>query len=200
MTLDAKTIESAVEIFTAKLGPCFHSVGSIDAKLISAFKETLDAADLVERKTLDANTLGHMVDEKLFHLEAERDEARREAEELRSDLAYSKNEFELRADLAETQGRQLAALRKALEQLRQHTDGPISGSVAKLVCDALTDTAEAAAQWVRVDKAWADALKAAALAVRGSYVSHSIHADNIEAAILGLRPPAAPQAGEPEGK
>ena len=40
----------------------------------------------------------------------ERDEARREAEGLRSDLAYSKNEFELQTELIEELSKQLAAL------------------------------------------------------------------------------------------
>jgi len=133
MTLDAKTLETAVEIFTAKLGPCFHSVGSIDAKLIAAFKETLDDADLVPRGQHLTDDMNDIVAAglEIERLTNQRDEARKEAE---------------------TQGRQLAALRDILEALAR--DGwldAITGEQLECADAALYDTAAAAAQYRLVD-------------------------------------------------
>ena len=135
--LDPKVFEAAVEIFTAKLGPCFHSVGSIDAKLIAAFKETLDAADLVEREDYNdlKDTLRSRHDLHIRTLD-ERDKARR---------------------LAAENGKMLAALRAALDQIADHAPwgGPDVRDYIKwmqgVARAVLTDTEEAAAQWVRVD-------------------------------------------------
>ena len=114
---------------------------------------------------LDANTLGHMVDEKLFHLEAERDEARREAEELARTVDQEIAEVELQTGLAETRGKQIAALREALTEccdwLGQRVldiipaiDVPATRARRDMAARVLFDTAKSAEQYQRVPEGY----------------------------------------------
>jgi len=154
--------------------------------------------------TLDANTLGHMVDEKLFHLEAERDEARKEASD------WKMRQADARAE-TETQGRQLAALRTVLDDAVKAFDSgalrmtsnkvgsqspcappqhPWHEEWLHLVRTALTDTAAASAQWVRVDDEHVVAPQQSVELVKPV-------PENTTATRPAARPPA-PAAPEPE--
>ena len=113
-----------------------------------AIKAAIDAADLVPRR--DANAVSHIVDEALFHLEAERDEARRKVDELARALRQEKAEVELQLALVETQGQQLAALRACLAKAIR-----VYGKDDILRPELLTDTAQAAALYQRVPE-WRD--------------------------------------------
>ena len=137
MKLDPKVLESAVEIFSAKLGPCFHSVGSIDAKLIAAFKETLDTADLVPRQDQGLDLVRWEMVVK------ERDEARAQVAELTHEL----NQSVARHVVTKTKVAVLwKALGELIEYLDEHDWGLVpEGATSNRARAALTDTAEAAA-------------------------------------------------------
>ena len=223
--LDPKP-RDAVEIFTAKLGPCFYSAGSIDAKLIAAFKETLDDADLVERSELDKLVpswalikLGEaqkkyekLRDAKfkdatkvMAPIVLERDEARREAAQ------YRKAAGEWAA--------QSAALREALEEISAETlprkrfrsfTVMNRGACADIARAVLADTAAAAAQYQRVPVGWEvkpleptqamfDAGYAAAMFPRDREICAVMY-KAMNAAAPNLSSVAEGEAGEKEGE
>ena len=151
--LAAKTLEIAIEAF--ELTPA-------DESLAYALSQAIAATDLVEREDYD-DLQDNLRSRHDLHIRtlAGRDEARREAEELRGDrdgLKHMYDTFRKNLEkreavvetLAETRGKQIAALREALTDIAEakHTNATLMQKTAEIV---LTDTAAAAAQWVRVD-------------------------------------------------
>lgn len=134
----------------------------------------IDAANLVERSDYDNLTQrSNDFRDESRRVTLERDEARREAEDYKEQWEEQCRQRDDAVVHAVNQGKQLAALRGALEfyadpdiVIGRIVDGkidaqPNGNSVARA---ALTDTAEAAAQWVRVPEGW------------DSFVSLVIHA------------------------
>ncbi len=164
MTLDPKALVDAFNAFGTE-------ARATDSNIVDAIQAYLDAADLVPRVQMD-----NAVSKKLMAAIDERDEARREAAAWKKDAEerLPRHVYQEVCDLNVSQGKQLAALRKVLNRLInkvnrlgwpadpliecKHGIAPVQGwlnihslkGCIEQASAALTDTAEAAAQWVRV--------------------------------------------------
>ncbi len=189
MTLDAKALEAAQIEKVARAmyehnphkrqEPWEELIGGPDPYWMGKAKAAIDAADLVERRKLTTVQDGWNECTKLGHgLIAQRDDARLARDEL---YAAQHREHQLVAALqneAETQGQQLAALHKELSEIQREAQGLVKTpggppsnffvlGLSMKIPELLTDTAAAAAQWVRVDE-WRDFAQLAAHACRES--------------------------------
>jgi len=237
--LDPKALEAAyTKMFTNENRT--GAVGQDELRVPSRADQTpyedfvrdyLDAADLVPRSTLQEMIverdvlLNELTEARQGHdkIEAERDEARREAEELKArckeldtecdNLVFREKEA---LSLAETRGKQIAALREAgqdlLDRLKHYHEKhlPEWGTHEDQECEGrlfetLTDTAEAAAQYQRVPEDCAvmplallrQARRVLSCPARSTRLTRElIHLGDAITAAEGCF--AAPKAGEPE--
>ena len=155
--LDPKALEAAGEVYLSEQVE-MQVPGQLDwatSELSSAIHAYLDAADLVERVQMD-----NAVSKARMSAIEQRDEARKEAEELKESMKVLEYHFDRQAAEAETRGRQLAALWGALEKIAAETlprkrfrsfTVMNRGACADIARAALTDTAAAAAQYQRVE-------------------------------------------------
>ncbi len=198
MILDPKALDAAYEACPGTF--------LTDDRIRGVIQAYLDAADLVPRSRLNKQQLrgdenGRMCDK----LGMERDEARRQVVAMEAAASASVRHA---MNLAETRGKQIAALREAGLAIIKYDDmcrGKIKGLPTVGTASrnmqafraALTDTAAAAAQWVRVDD------EHVVMPVEPNdemlrtlvYGPLSTRIKRYKALLA-----AAPQAGEPEGK